>query len=102
MPLSPKMAVLTLIATLAYLGLAVLGEGGFAAFFSHPALIAVACVTLALSGAALFTNGNLSSGEREDRANRWVLVAFAVIGLAASYLPALTDRMEFWTLDGEA
>ena len=35
----------------------------------------------------------MSSGEREDRANRWVLVAFAVIGLAAGYVPALSDRL---------
>ncbi len=102
MSLSPKMAILTTAVTLLYLGLAVAGEGGLAAFFSHPALIAVACVTLVLSGAALFTQGNLSAGEREDRANRWVLAAFAVIGLLAGYLPALTDRTDFWTLDGDA
>jgi hypothetical protein len=37
-----------------------------------------------MSGAALFSGGNLSPGEREDRANRWVLVAFALIGLLSS------------------
>jgi protein-S-isoprenylcysteine O-methyltransferase Ste14 len=102
MSLSPKMAVFTTLGALAYLGLAVIGEGGLAAFFSHAALIALACVTLALAGAALFTRGNLSPGVREDRANRWVLVPFAVIGLLDGYLPALTDRMELWTLDGDA
>jgi len=91
-----------MVMTLAYLGLAVLGWGGFAAFFSHPALIALAIVLFALSGAALFTEGNLSPGEREDRANRWVLIAFALIGLLDGYLPAYTDRKEFWILDGEA
>jgi protein-S-isoprenylcysteine O-methyltransferase Ste14 len=40
-------------------------------------------------------------GEREDRANRWVLVAFALIGLLDGYLPAYTDRRGFWTLDGD-
>ena len=35
-------------------------------------------------------------------ANRWVLVAFAVIGLLAAYLPAYTDRKEIWTLDGDS
>ncbi len=102
MSLSPRMAVFTTVGALAYLGLAVIGEAGFAAFFSHAALIALACVTLALAGAALFTKGNLSSGVREDRANRWVLGAFAVIGLLDGYLPALADRLEFWTLDGDA
>jgi len=76
-------ARLTLIigGTAAYLGLAILGWGGFAAFFSHPALTALAIALFALSGAALFAGGNLSSGEREDRSNRWVLVAFGLIGL---------------------
>ena len=87
--------------TLLYLGLAVLGWGGFAAFFSHPALIALTIVLFALSGAALFTRGNLSSGEREDRGNRWVFIAFGILGLVAGYLPAYTDRKEFWTIDGD-
>ena len=54
-----------------------------------------------MSGVALFSGGNLSRGEREDRSNRWVLVAFAIIGLLAAYLPAYTDRKEIWTLDGD-
>ena len=85
----------------AYLGLAILGWGGFAAFFSHPALIALAIVFFAVSGVALFAGGNLSPGEREDRGNRWVIAAFTVIGLLAAYLPAYTDRREFWTIDGD-
>jgi protein-S-isoprenylcysteine O-methyltransferase Ste14 len=94
--------VITFLAIFAYIGLAILGWGGFAAFFSHPALIALVIVGLMLSGAALFSAGNLSPGEREDRSNRWVLAAFGVIGLATAYLPAYTDRTEFWTIDGEA
>jgi hypothetical protein len=60
---------MTVVGTLAYLGLAVLGRGGLAAFFSHPALIALTIVLFALSGAALFAHGNLSAGVREDRGN---------------------------------
>jgi protein-S-isoprenylcysteine O-methyltransferase Ste14 len=97
-----RRAFITLVATLAYLGLAILGFGGFAAFFSHSALTALAIVTFAMSGISLFSDGNLSPGEREDRANRWVLVAFALIGLLSSFLPATTDRKDFWTLDGES
>jgi protein-S-isoprenylcysteine O-methyltransferase Ste14 len=93
---------LIVIGTVAYLGIAVLGRGGFAAFFSYPALIALAIVFFALSGAALFAGGNLSPGEREDRGNRWVIGALGLIGLLAAYLPAYTDRKEFWTLDGDA
>jgi protein-S-isoprenylcysteine O-methyltransferase Ste14 len=98
---TPKLVFTITVATLAYLGLALLGWGGFAAFFSHPALIALTIVGFVLSGIALFSSGNLSSGEREDRANRWVLAVFGLIGLLMAYLPAYTDRKEFWTLDGD-
>jgi protein-S-isoprenylcysteine O-methyltransferase Ste14 len=97
---SPKLVAVTILGTAAYLGLAVLGWGGFGAFFSHPARIALVVVTILLAGAALFTSGNLSPGVREDRSNRWVVAAFGVIGLAAAYFPALTDRLDVWTIDG--
>jgi protein-S-isoprenylcysteine O-methyltransferase Ste14 len=93
---------LILVATAAYLGLAVLGWGGLAAFLSHPALNALSVAAFVMAGAALFAGGNLSPGEREDRGNRWVIAALGVIGLMAGYLPAYTDRMEFWTIDGDA
>ena len=102
MTLTPRLVFLTVVASLGYIGLAILGSGGFAAFFSHPALIALVIVGFVLTGVALFSSGNLSSGEREDRGNRWVLAAFGVIGLLLAYIPAYTDRMEFWTLDGDA
>ncbi|HEV7911961.1 MAG TPA: isoprenylcysteine carboxylmethyltransferase family protein [Methylocella sp.] len=89
-------------ATAASFGLAVLGWGGPAAFFSHPALIALAVATFLMAGASLFAGGNVSSGVREDRGNRWVIAALSLIGVLAAYLPALTDRKEFWTLDGDA
>jgi protein-S-isoprenylcysteine O-methyltransferase Ste14 len=87
-------------ATAAYFGLAILGWGGTAAFFSHPPLIALAVATFVMAGAALFAGGNISPGVREDRGNRWVIAALALIGVLAAFLPALTDRKEFWTLDG--
>src|SRR6516162_9462940 len=98
---SPRLAFFAIVATVAYLGLAILGQGAIAAFFSHPALIALAVALCLLTGAALFTKGNLSRGEREDRANRWVIAAVGLIGVLAAYLPAYTDRKGFWVLDGE-
>jgi hypothetical protein len=83
------------------LHLAILGWGGFAAFFSHPALIALAITLLVLSGVAVLSGGNLSPGVREDRANRWVIIPFGLIGLFDAYLPAYTDRKGFWTVDGD-
>jgi protein-S-isoprenylcysteine O-methyltransferase Ste14 len=94
---APKLMLVTIITTLA-----ILGWGGFPAFFSHPALIALAITLFVLSGVAVFSGANLSPGVREDRVNRWVIVAFGLIGLVAAYLPAYTDRKEFCTLDGDA
>jgi protein-S-isoprenylcysteine O-methyltransferase Ste14 len=92
---------LVLLGTAAYLGLAILGWGGWTAFFAHPARVALAVVLFVLAGVSLFAGGNLSSGVREDRGNRWIIVAVALLGLLAAYLPAYTDRKDFWTLDGE-
>ncbi len=92
---------LIVVGTAFYFGLAILGWGGFAAFFANPARIALATLFMALAGAALFAGGNLSPGVREDRANRWVVAAIGVIGFFAAWLPALTDRQDFWTLDGD-
>ena len=98
---TPRLVLAAIAGTAAYLGLAILGWGGFAAFFSHPPLTALTIVVVAMTGVSLFSAGNLSPGEREDRSNRWVLAAFAVIGLLNGYLPALTDRLDFWTFGGD-
>ena len=101
MVITAKRLTLIIVGTAVQLGLAVLGRGGFTAFFSHQALVALAIALFALSGAAVFAGGNLSSGVREDRGNRWVIVAIGLIGLLDIYLPAYTDRKEFWTIDGD-
>jgi protein-S-isoprenylcysteine O-methyltransferase Ste14 len=97
-----KLAVGTLLGVGVQLGLAILGRGGFGAFFAVPALTALAVVTVISTAAAISTGGNLNPGEREDRSNRWVIVAFTVIGLVLAYLPALTDRLDIWTLGGDS
>ncbi len=102
MKLTSRMILANAVATVVYLGLAVLGWGGFAAFFSHPALVVVVLATIIMAIVSLFTSGNLSSGEQEDRGNRWVLAAFAIIGIVAAWLPAYTDRKDIWTTDGDA
>jgi len=102
MVITTKRLMLIVVGTAAQLGLAVLGRGGFTAFFSQPALVALAIALFALSSAALFAGGNLSPGVREDRGNRWVIVAFVLIGLLDIYLPAYADRKDFWTIDGDA
>jgi protein-S-isoprenylcysteine O-methyltransferase Ste14 len=95
----PARLALVLISTAVYFSLAILGWGGLAAFFSQPPLIALAVVTALLAILSCLAGGNLSSGVREDRSNRWVLIAFGIIGLLQGYLPAYTDRIGFWTID---
>jgi protein-S-isoprenylcysteine O-methyltransferase Ste14 len=92
---------LIVVGTAAYFSLAVLGWGGLAAFFSHPALIALAVAVFVMAGVSFFAGGNLSPGAREDRGNRWVLIAFSLLGLLDAYLSAYTDRKELWTIDGD-
>ncbi|VVO43724.1 hypothetical protein PS726_06241 [Pseudomonas fluorescens] len=101
MKISAKLAFFAVASTLAYLALAIWGLGGFAAYFSHGALVVIALATLIMAVVSLFTEVNLSSGEREDRANRWVIPAFGVIGVLSGFLPAYTDRIDFWTFGGE-
>ena len=97
----PIKLVLIVLSTAAYLALAVIGWGGPAAFFAHPARIALTAVVFALAIASCFVGGNLSSGTREDRGNRWVLAAFAVIGVLNAWLPAYAERHELWTFGGD-
>ena len=98
-----RMCCLAGVAALAaQIGLAILGWGGFAAFYSHQPFVAMTALTFAMGVAAIFSGGNLSPGVREDRENRWVLGAFGLLAIALAYFPAFTDRIDFWTIDGEA
>ena len=96
-----KMFFSSLIAGSVQFAIAILLLGGWKAFVSHPSLIALAAVTLVMLVAAPFSNVNLNSGEKEDRANRWVFIAFSIIALASAVVPPYADRIDFWTIDGE-
>jgi hypothetical protein len=54
---TPRLAFGAVAATFAFLGLAILGWGGFAAFFSNPARIALTVVVFALTSVALLSPG---------------------------------------------
>jgi hypothetical protein len=106
MPASPaimsaKILIASVVGVLIQFALAIVGWGGWRPFFAHPALRALAWATAALTVLAAFTEASVSSGEKEDRGNRWVLPAFGVIALLLSYFSAYTDRIGFWTLDGD-
>ena len=95
-----KTLIFSLVVAVLQFALAVFAWGGWRPFFAHPALIALAAVTVPLLIVASFTSGNISPGEQEDRGNRWVLGAFTLIALVNAWLPAYTDRIGVWTLDG--
>src|SRR4051794_39667896 len=97
---SPGLCAMSVIGTGAFVGLAVWGEGGWAAFFSHLPLTALAVITIVMTTAACCSNVNLSPGEKEDRRNRWVLSGFGVLALLTAWLPAWTDRNDIWTFGG--
>jgi hypothetical protein len=96
------MVLITLVAVTGYFALAVWGAGGVSVFFSVPARIALTIVGFALAAAALFTQGHIGAGEREDRGNRWVIAAFGVLGLLLGYVPAYTERVGILVIDGDA
>ena len=96
-----RLAVVTVLSVIAYLGLAIVGAGGPGRFFSYPPLTAVTLVTIALGVAGLFSEGHIGAGVKEDRSNRWVIAALGVLGVLGAYLPAYTDRIDFLTVGGE-
>ncbi len=102
MQMSLRLAALTVVVTACYLLLAIAGEGGFGAYISHPPLVALAIVVCALTAIALFSAGNISPGEREDRGNRWVFIVVGAVGVLSGWLPAWTDRIGFLTIGGDA
>jgi protein-S-isoprenylcysteine O-methyltransferase Ste14 len=99
---SVKIVITGAVSIVIQFGLAIVGWGGWNAFWGHPAFEALAWVTVALALLAVPSGSSgLSTGEKEDRSNRWVLGAFAIIALLMAYFSAYTDRIGFWVLDGE-
>jgi protein-S-isoprenylcysteine O-methyltransferase Ste14 len=96
-----RILILSLAAGTVQFGMAMVILGGWKAFSSHPALIALAAATIGMMFVAPLSRVNLSSGEREDRGNRWVFIAFSLIALVGAIVPPYTDRIDLWTIDGE-
>jgi protein-S-isoprenylcysteine O-methyltransferase Ste14 len=93
--------VLLVLSAGVYLGLAIAGFGGAVAFFSDPAMTALAGVIIVLSVVTYFSGGSANPGVREDRSNRWVIWVLSAVALVSAYLPAWCDRNNLWTIDGE-
>lgn len=90
-----------ILASAAWLLLAMWGEGGLASFFANPARTALIVMMLVLVVVSAFSQGNISRGEREDRGNRWVLVVFFVLGALDGWLPAYCDRTGLLVFGGD-
>src|SRR5260370_40566206 len=102
--LATPSARLTMIvgATAVFLGLAVLGWGGVSAFFSHPALTALALVTFVISAAPDLSRGKLRTGGREDPGHRWGIRPVSVDRPAFGHFPPLDHRPQLRALLGPA
>jgi protein-S-isoprenylcysteine O-methyltransferase Ste14 len=93
--------VFGLAGTLLFLGLAVVGWGEWDSFVAHPARLGVVSMTVVLVFATFFSGANLSTGRREDVANRWIFLPLAVLAIAFAWFPAFADRRDLLTLDGD-
>jgi len=98
---SIKILITGVVSIAIQVGLAMAGWGGWGPFFRQPPFRVLVGVTVLLTLLAVPSGGGLSTGEKEDRGNRWVLAAFTVIALLMAYFSSYTDRISFWTLDGE-
>lgn len=98
--LSPKMAALTIGAVVLKFGLVFLAAGGAAVFFAQAPYVAIVVVTALLVGTSLFSNVSFSAGTREDKSNRWILVAFGVLAIFIVLLPPWCDRHNLLTIGG--
>ena len=96
-----KIAMTGVVSIVIQFGLAIAAWDGWSAFFAHSAFRALAIVTVVLAVLAVFSGGGLSTGQREDRSNRWVLGAFSAIALLMAFFSSYTDRIGFWTIDGD-
>jgi protein-S-isoprenylcysteine O-methyltransferase Ste14 len=94
---SIRILLFGLISTGLFILLAVIGEGGIDRFFSIGQLTCLVVVSVVLVIVAAFSSGSVSPGIREDRSNRWVFVAFGLVGVLTGWLPAFDDRHNILT-----
>jgi protein-S-isoprenylcysteine O-methyltransferase Ste14 len=91
--------LLVMLSLLVFLGIVVWAYGDVLRFFQHPARMGMVVATVLLAILALFSSSSgLSSGEREDRGNRWVVPALLLLSLLLAWLPPYLDGRDLWTL----
>ena len=89
--------------TLLLLALVIWGWGDWSTFFSNPAR--TGAVVLGLIGAIAYGFSGSSGcglGRREDPSSRWIFIPLIIIATAFAWLPPHLDRLNHWTIDGDA
>jgi protein-S-isoprenylcysteine O-methyltransferase Ste14 len=96
----PSTFLLALLPTLAFLGIMVWAYGDVGRFFQHPARLGMVIATVLLTILALFAGSSgLSSGQKEDRSNRWILAPLLLLSVVLAWLPPYLDGRDLWTLE---
>jgi protein-S-isoprenylcysteine O-methyltransferase Ste14 len=91
--------LLVMLSLLVFLGIIVWAYGDVPRFCKDPARVGMIIATVLLAILALFSRSSgLSSGEREDRGNRWVFLPILLLSLLLAWLPPYMDSRELWTL----
>ena len=91
--------LLVMLSLVAFLAIEVWAYGDTRRFFQQPARLGMVVATVLLALLALFSRSSgLSSGEREDRGNRWVVPTLLVLSLLLAWLPPYLDGRDLWTL----
>jgi protein-S-isoprenylcysteine O-methyltransferase Ste14 len=97
-----SLKVFEVVSSAIFIALVVLAWGDWRAFFASPARTGVVVISVIATVAALGTDASLSSGKREDAANRWVLAPLMLGSVVVTLLPPYLERIDRWTFDGDA
>jgi protein-S-isoprenylcysteine O-methyltransferase Ste14 len=81
--------------------LGALGWGGVTALLAHPARAAYVVLVVVMTLVALASPINLSSGEREDVADRAIFAPAIIGSLLLAWLMPYMDRHDALTIDGD-
>ena len=97
---TPSILLLTVLPTLAFLGIVVWAYGNAPRFFQHPARVGWVVASILSTIIASFTDSSgLGSGRKEDRRNRWIFAPLLLLSLVLVWLPPYLDGCDLWALD---